>query len=83
MGALPSGHSVLALPSSLIVILLILVGLFRRRVNKPLTMAGWPSSVTVCGLPRKSKPVEGPLRNMTGSVRRIWSGWLDLTMVRM
>lgn len=77
----PSGHSVLALPSRVAETVRMRVGLARRRVSRPRTIAGGPSWVC-CGRPRKSVPVDGPLRKMTGSVSRIWRGALDcLTMV--
>lgn len=78
---IPSGHSVRALPSNLISIFLILVGLFNRSVSNPRSIAGGASCLTVCGRPRKSSPVDGPRRKMTGSVKRIWSGRSDLPTI--
>lgn len=74
--SVPSGHSVFALPSSVAETVRMRVGFCKRRVNRPRSIAGGPSWVC-CGRPRKSVPVEGPLRKMTGSARRIWRGALE------
>lgn len=83
LGNLPSGHSVRLLPSSEIEMFRMRVGLCRRRVSRPRTIANWPSRGACCGRPRKSVPVDGPRRKMTGSVSLICKGaaWFDLTMV--